>query len=231
MIRVTEIWEGASKRLMRLSFIGMSGTGKSHWSSRLVEQGYKRFCCDDLIEQRLQPELTTSGGTTISMGEWMGFPYEAHYPEREAKYLGYEVEILTEILNHIEANPKHNRNIIIDTTGSVIYMETDLLERLQRLTTIVYLDTPLAVQERMRSAYCTNPAPVVWRDKFNQQPNETHEAALARCYPDLLASRTHEYKKWADITLDYHLLRQPAFVVDDFLNEISNVYTVVEKAL
>ena len=167
----------------------------------------------------------------ISMGEWMGFPYEAHYPEREAKYLGYEVEILTEILNHIEANPNHNRNIIIDTTGSVIYMETDLLERLQRLTTIVYLDTPLAVQERMRSAYCTNPAPVVWRDKFNQQPNETHEAALARCYPDLLASRTHEYKKWADITLDYHLLRQPAFGVDDFLNEISNVYTVVEKAL
>lgn len=165
------------------------------------------------------------------MGEWMGFPYEPHYPERETKYLQYEVEILNEILAHIEANPRSNRNIIIDTTGSVIYTGIELLERLQRLTTIVYLDTPLAVQERMRSAYCTNPAPVVWRDKFNQQPDETHEAALARCYPDLLASRTREYKKWADITLDYHLLRQPTFGVDNFLNEIRNVYAVVEKAL
>ena len=222
--------EVATEHLMRLSFIGMSGTGKSHWSSQLVEQGYQRFCCDDLIEQRLKPELTTVDGRTMSMGEWMGFPYEPHYPEREAKYLQYEVKILNEILAHIEANPRSNRNIIIDTTGSVIYMGTDLLERLRKLTTIVYLDTPLAVQERMRSAYCTNPAPVVWRDKFNQQPDETHEAALARCYPDLLASRTREYKKWADITLDYHLLRQPSFGVADFINEISHVYPVVEKA-
>lgn len=216
---------------MRLSFIGMSGTGKSHWSSQLVEQGYQRFCCDDLIEQRLEPELTTANGTRIPMGEWMGFPYEPHYPEREASYLRYEVEVLDAILTHLEATSNGNSNIIIDTTGSVIYTGIDLLDRLRRQTTIVYLETPLAVQERMRSAYCADPAPVVWRDKFNKQSGETDEAALARCYPKLLASRTREYEKWADITLDYHLLRQPAFTLDDFLHEISTVYTVVEKAI
>ena len=217
---------------MRLSFIGMSGTGKSHWSSQLVEQGYQRFCCDDLIEQRLEPDLTTADGVTVPMGQWMGFPYEAHYPQREAKYLQLEVEILNEILAYLETNPESCAgNIVIDTTGSVIYTGSDLLERLQQLTTLVYLDTPLAVQERMRSAYCADPAPVVWGDKFNQQPGESHEAALARCYPELLASRTREYKKWADITLDYHQLRQPTFTVADFLDEISQVYPVVERTV
>ena len=217
---------------MRLSFIGMSGTGKSHWSSQLIEQGYQRFCCDDLIEKRLESKLMASDGSFVPMGQWMGFPYEPDYPQREAEYLRLEIEVLNEILTYLEATPNGNTdNIIIDTTGSVIYTGGDILARLQQLTTIVYLDTPLAVQEQMRSAYCTNPAPVVWHDHFNRQSGETNAAALARCYPALLSTRTHAYKEWADITLDYHMLRQPTFTVDDFLSEISQVYTVVDRVV
>ena len=199
----------------------MSGTGKSHWSSRLVRRGFKLFCCDDLIAERLKPELTTANGKILSMGEWMGFPYEANYRRREAQYLRYEVEVLSEVLDYLESDSHAaNQNIIIDTSGSVIYVGETQLERLRRLTTSVYLDTPLEVQEKMCSAYIAKPPPVLWRDRFSKSPGETNQQALARSYPGLLAARTQEYKKLADVTLDYYLLRQESFGVDDFLAEI-----------
>jgi shikimate kinase len=208
---------------MRLSFIGMSGTGKSHWSSQLVERGFTRFCCDYLIAERLKPEVASLNGTKHSLAEWMGFPYEAHFAEREAQYLATEIEVLDEILSYLEALPVDSpENIIVDSTGSVIYTGQAMLERLHRQTTMIYLDTPLAVQERMHAIYLTNPAPVLWQGHFNRQPGESNAAALARCYPELLTSRTHEYKQWAEISLDYHLLRQPGFTVDDFLAEINS---------
>lgn len=43
---------------MIISFIGMSGMGKSAWSSKLEkEKGFKRYCCDNFIEKGLSPEL------------------------------------------------------------------------------------------------------------------------------------------------------------------------------
>jgi shikimate kinase len=199
----------------------MSGTGKSHWSSRLVQRGFKLFCCDELIAEKLKPQLTTANGKMLSMGQWMGFPYETHYRQREAQYLRYEVEVLTEVLDYLEREPHAaNQDTIIDTTGSVIYVGEALLERLRRLTTVVYLDTPLEVQKKMCSAYVANPPPVLWRDRFSQSPGESNRAALARSYPGLLAARTREYKKLADVTLDYYLLRQAGFSLDDFLNKI-----------
>ncbi|HMQ54662.1 MAG TPA: hypothetical protein PKE64_15305 [Anaerolineae bacterium] len=207
---------------MQISLIGMSGTGKSHWSSQLAKLGFKRFCCDDLIAAKLNSALIRPDGTRQSMGEWMGFPYESQYRACEAKYLAYEAAVLEEILSYM-ATPNPAEKIVIDTTGSVIYMAEPLLHRLQQHTTMVYLDTPLEVQEKMRLAYCTNPPPVIWLDHFKPQPGETNQAALARCYPELLASRTSQYKLWADVSLDYYLLRQSDFSVRDFLREINRV--------
>ena len=206
---------------MRVSLIGMSGTGKSHWSGQLVERGFRRFCCDELISKKLNADLAESNGTVQTMGEWMGFPFDPHYREREAKYMSYEFQVLDEILAFLEGHPHDAaENIIVDTTGSVIYAGTNRLKRLSQQTKVIYLDTPLAVQEKMRQAYLENPAPVLWQDRFNKKPNETNDEALARCYADLLASRTREYKKWAEVTIDYFRVRQASFGVDDFLLEI-----------
>ena len=161
------------------------------------------------------------------MGEWMGFPYESNYRAREAKYLAYEGEVLEDILTSLEAGLPHlDQNVIVDTTGSVIYTDPALLHRLRQQTTLVYLDTPPEVQGKMRLAYIDSPPPVLWRDKFHQLPGESNEAALARSYPELLASRTRLYKQWAEVTLDYYKLRQPGFTVDDFLNEIEQTIKV-----
>ena len=83
---------------MRLSLIGMSGSGKSHWSIRLAELGFRRFCCDEMIARRLSAELHKADGRAMDLGEWMGFPYEPNYKKREARYLVYEIEALHEIL-------------------------------------------------------------------------------------------------------------------------------------
>ena len=61
---------------MRISLIGMAGAGKTYWSIKLAQQGFRRFCCDDLIAAKLAPDLKRPDGSTMGMGEWMGFPYE-----------------------------------------------------------------------------------------------------------------------------------------------------------
>ncbi len=208
---------------MRLSFVGMSGIGKSHWSSLLVERGFKCFCCDDfianLIAEKLASELISPDGSKKSIGEWMGFPYEPQFKRCQEKYLTYEAEVLDKTLTHLETDDDLG-DVIIDNTGSVIYTRQDLLERLAQQTTIIYLDTPLEIQTKLHAAYCANPRPIIWLDKFNKKPEETKQEALARCYPQLLASRVIIYKQWADITLDYYQLRQNDFTIDDFVAKI-----------
>ena len=209
---------------MRISLIGMSGIGKSHWSSKLAKRGFRRFGCDELIAKRLKSDLITANGRTRPMGEWMGFPFESGYESRQQKYLDYEIEVMTELLDWLESSSSAgDENIVVDTTGSVIYTGQSVLERLHRQTEIVYLDMPLAVQEQSRIAYRQDPAPVLWLDIFDQKPGETNEQALARCYPLLLTSRTMEYRTWADITLDYYQLREESFTTDDLLSEITRL--------
>ena len=108
---------------MRLSLIGMAGSGKSFWSRKLEIQGFRRFCCDDMIAERLLSELKNPDGTPMSVADWMGFPYEARYREREARYLSLEAEVLGDLVDYLESGKEAlQENIIVDTTGSVIYM-------------------------------------------------------------------------------------------------------------
>ena len=135
--------------VMRLSLIGMAGSGKSYWSVKLAELGFYRFCCDDLIEERLAPELRRADGTSMGLAEWMGFPYEPDYQSRESKYLTYEIDVLNGILKDLgNRQPNHMEKIVIDTTGSVIYTGQEILEKLLRFTTVVHLSTPPEVKER-----------------------------------------------------------------------------------
>ena len=206
---------------MRLSLIGMSGSGKSHWSKRLAELGFHRFCCDEMIARSLSAELTRADGTVMDLGEWMGFPYEPNYKEREARYLTYEVRVLDEILGYLADSARDpGENIIVDTTGSVIYTGETALEKLCLHTTVVHFSTPPEVQERMLDVYKAQPRPILWRDVFNKEPDETNEKALARCYPELLSSRERWYEKYADVTIDYYTRTQDSFGVNDFLREI-----------
>ena len=41
---------------MKLSLIGMSNSGKSYWSKKLEDYGFKRFSSDDYIEEILEED-------------------------------------------------------------------------------------------------------------------------------------------------------------------------------
>jgi len=214
---------GKSFQAMRLSLIGMAGSGKSYWSMKLVEHGFRRFCCDDLIAAKLDPELTRPDGTTMELGQWMGFPYEPHYRERESKYLAYEIEVLTEILEYLESRKSNpEEKIVLDTTGSIIYTGERILRRLRRYTTVIYLSIPPEVRGQLLKAYVSNPHPMLWRNVFSKEPDETEQEALARCYPRLVVSRERLYEHYANVTIDYYRRSEESFGVSELLNEVSS---------
>lgn len=188
---------------------------------KLAELGFRRFCCDDFIAEKLSLELRQANGTSSSLAEWMGFPYEPQYSERESRYLALEIESLNEILEDIESCASHTwERMVIDTTGSVIYTGKKVLMRLRQYTTVVHLSTPPEVKERMLQSYVTRPRPVLWRDVFSRKPDETNEEALARCYPRLLFARERLYGRYADVSVDYHKRNEESFGVNDLLEEI-----------
>jgi shikimate kinase len=205
---------------MKISLVGMSGIGKSFWSTQLAQRGFVHFCCDALIENRLGHELQALGYAGIhDMARWLGQPYDPQYAKNSQQYLHYEQETLTEILAALKNLP--HENVVIDTTGSVIYLTAETLRKLQEQTVVVYLTAPAQVTEKMYELYKQEPKPVMWGDKFCTHSGETLQQALARCYRDLLSYRSKKYAEIAAITIDYDVLHAPGFQVDNFLRIIT----------
>jgi hypothetical protein len=155
----------------------------------------------------------------MELGEWMGFPFDPGYELREARYLSRETDVLTEILDWLEAHGDTGtrENAVIDTTGSVIYTGEVLLKRLKSLTTMVHFTSPPSAREAMLRAYMAKPRPVLWRGIFSRQAGESVEEALKRCYELLLNARELLYHELADVELDYSTRRSPGFDVSDLL--------------
>ncbi len=197
---------------MKISLIGMAGSGKTHWAKRIEDKGYKRYSFDELIKKEL--------GSPKNLALWMGQPYEKKYSKTSAQYLEVEKKVIKFIISELKKN--HQENIVVETTGSLIYLDSKLLKELSKLTKIVYLETPESVIIEMFNLYLYDPKPVIWGDAFSKKSGESNKRALQRSYYDLLKFRLKKYRKLANITLDYHLLRSELFNVDDFLEVISD---------
>ena len=205
---------------IRLALIGMSGAGKSYWSSKLINQGFHSFCCDDLIEKKLEEFLWLPNGKKLSMAEWMGHPYEPRYIQAEQNYLEFEVEMMESICSFLREDGYKNKNVVVDTTGSLIYTGEPLIGCLREITTIVYLKAQLGSIKAMYETFLRDPKPVLWQGRFNKQPQESNQEALLRCYPELLRSRQREYERYADVVIDFETLRKRGFGVKGFLETI-----------
>jgi len=206
---------------MRISLVGMAGSGKSYWSKRMAEHGFTRFCCDELIAEKLASELSGSEGGLLTMGEWMGFPYDAGYKDREERYLALEKETMAEIIAYLQGHEENpEENIVVDTTGSVIYTGEENLEKLRLYTTVVYLAIPAEVRKHLLEAYISNPHPMLWKGVFRKEPNETNREALVRCYSMLVSEREREYEQLAEVTIPYYQRRDSNFTTHDLLEAI-----------
>jgi len=205
---------------IHLALIGMSGTGKSYWSSKLINHGFHSFCCDDLIEKKLEDFLWLPNGKKLSMAEWMGHPYEPQYIQAEQNYLEFEVEMMESICSFLREDVYQGKNVVVDTTGSLIYTGETLIGCLKEITTIVYLKAQLGSIKTMYETFLRDPKPVLWQGRFNKQPQESNQEALLRCYPELLRSRQREYERYADVVIDFETLHKRGFGVKGFLETI-----------
>jgi shikimate kinase len=199
--------EPHQEKPLRLALIGMSGAGKTFWTKKLAAQGRPSMSCDDRIEQRLAPRLAAGGYTGINgVAAWMGWPDSPTYAEREAQYLAEEIATLDETLTGLERNP--DRELILDTTGSVIYTGNNLLLRLRRQMTVVYLAASAEERQLLIERYLNDPKPVLWRGAFLPKAGETPRETVARCYPALIEARRRSYEALAHCTLPVAELRE-----------------------
>lgn len=193
---------------LRVALIGMSGAGKTFWTKRLAASGRPSISCDDCIEERLRPRLAAGGHNTGIHGvaAWMGWPDSVTYAERESEYLAEEIGALEEVLTGLERDS--SRELILDTSGSVIYTGNHLLMRLRRQMTVVHLAASAAEQQLLVERYLTDPKPVLWRGTFQPRKGEAPRETVARCYPALIAARRQSYQALGHCTLAVTELRE-----------------------
>jgi len=200
------MWPHSNKPL-RLALIGMSGAGKSYWSSRIAAAGYPAISCDTQIESRLKPALESGGHSGINgVAAWMGWPHLPTYVDREAAYLSEEIAVLDEVLTGLEKNPE--RDLVLDTTGSVIYVGNHLLHRLRKQMLVVYLTASRDEQQLLIQRYLEDPKPVLWRGAFQARAGEAPQDTVARCYPTLIGARRQSYEALAHCSIPVSDLRE-----------------------
>ena len=201
---------------LRITMIGMSNVGKTKRAKSLVADSALNFlwvCCDDLVEAKLKPFLEGKGFKGVDgVAAWMGQPYEQRYPETQSLFLKFEEEVMAEI------DYQGSKNIIIDTTGSVIYLSAKALRQLRGSALIVYLEASEDIKKFLFERYMSNPKPVVWGGSFSKKAGESDMEALKRCYPQLLEFRAAKYAELADLTIPYLALRDTSG--KQFLDEV-----------
>jgi hypothetical protein len=209
------------EKRFRLALVGMSGSGKSFWTKKLAAAGWRSVCCDDLIEQRLVPRLAAGGYSGINgVAAWMGWPNSGTYVQREAEYLAEEIGVMDEFLSNLEKETSglgketsglekdsSGTPIVLDTTGSVIYAQNNILMRLRRQMTVVHLANTEKEQRMLVERYLNDPKPVLWRGTFHVKDQETPREAVARCYPLLIAARRKSYETLAHCSVNVSELR------------------------
>ncbi len=213
--------EAHRDRPLRLALAGMSGAGKTFWTKKLAANGCPAISCDDRIEEKLASKLAAEGFAGINgVATWMGWPDSPTYAEREAEYLAQEIRTLDEVLTSLEKQPE--QSLVLDTTGSVIYAGNNLLMRLRRQLTIVYLATPAEEQQLLIERYLNDPKPVLWRGAFQPKAGEKPRETVARCYPALIAARRQSYEALAHCTLQVAALRDGSLDAPAFLRMIQS---------
>ena len=205
-------------KTVNLALIGMSGAGKSYWSKKMEEKGYRWYNCDEMIAERLGPELPEKGNTILNLAKWMGQPFSEEYIKAEKLYLELEEAVVEHICDELEQATEINDPVVVDTTGSLIYLQKKLLNRSRALTKMIQLRLPEEKHEQLFENFINDPKPVIWEGKFKPRKGETPQNALRRCYKDLLSFRNERYSLLADYVLDYSFHHSPEREVDELLD-------------
>jgi shikimate kinase len=206
-----------------VSLVGMSNIGKSYWSQLLESEGYRRICCDDLIAERLKPQLNEEGysASIEDVAAWMGLPHEPKSDYNQATYLEREEFVVVDSILTLSTR----EDVVIDTTGSMAHLPRAVQRLLKSSTIVLYLETPPEKQQDMLERFLVEPKPVCWAGHYVPTEGESHKQTLARCYPRLLATRAATYERLSDVKIPYELHRNSRLSITTFREIIERTRT------
>ncbi len=178
-------------KTLRLAFIGMSNAGKSYRAKVLRDEcEFMWYHVDGEIQK------TLGFKTMEEISEWLGYPTSSTYLERERKYLDAEDKYT--MINTLDTGGK---NLVSDTTGSVIYLKADTHNWLEENCLMVNIQVDEKTISELIKNFFEKPKPVIWQGFFNQKENESEREALERCYPKLLSYRLEKYRTMAHVNI------------------------------
>lgn len=179
------------EKTLRLAFIGMSNAGKSYRARVLRDEcGFLWYHIDGEIQKTLGFE------TMEEISEWLGYPTSSTYIERERQYLDAENKYTM-----IDTLDTGGKNLVSDTTGSVIYVKERTHNWLEENCLMVNIQVDEKAISELIKNFFEKPKPVIWQGFFEQKENETEREALERCYPKLLSYRLEKYRAMAHINI------------------------------
>ena len=93
------------------------------------------------------------------------------------------------------------KNLVFDTTGSVVHLEPTTTHWLRDYCLIVHLEVDASAIETLIERFFTHPKPVIWGDYFVPEDGERENETLQRCYPQLLKDRMKKYEALAHVNI------------------------------
>ena len=207
-----EFAERYAKGTLKIAFIGMSNIGKSYTALRLATRyEFNLIEVDKIIWENLGHD------SMEAFAQWQGHPYTQGYSERERESIALESQATRAALNTQELNP------MIDTTGSVIYVDQDVLKKLKQDYYVVYIEAMQDHVERLKVQYFKHPKPLIWAGHYKKIDGLSESESILQCYPKLLESRAESYAKLADVTL-------PSTMILNADVSIENIYAALEPS-
>lgn len=156
-----------------ITFIGMSGVGKSFTSQKLSEWGWYRYSCDetigadllhkdDLTEDELMDAMQTLVGKLGNV-EKGGLPL-FEFKKRQAAYYHGECRALLFLHRHIRKAEEEGYDVFIhDSTGSFCEIEDPIvLESVAELSQICYIEASKKHIEEVIERAVTDPKPLFY---------------------------------------------------------------------
>ena len=194
---------------LKVAFIGMSNIGKSYTAMRLATKyDFSLIEVDKIIWENLGHD------SMDAFAEWQGHPYTEGYADREKHSIALESEATRKALKTEARNP------IIDTTGSVIYTDEDVLKALRQDYYVVYIEAMDEHVERLKVQYFQQPKPLIWAGHYQKLEGKSETESILECYPKLLASRGKAYSSYADVTLRSTMILNPDVSIVDIFQTI-----------
>src|SRR3989344_6857739 len=148
-----------ASKTFRLAFIGMSNVGKSYRSKVLQNEcGFMGY----LVDEEIQKALGFDSVDAIS--HWLGYPTSPNYPAHEQEYLAQEARN-----TRVDFLDTKGKNLVFDTTGSVIYLVEPILGWLKENSLLVHLDAGEDALGTMVQKFFEEPKSLILRGFFEQQ--------------------------------------------------------------